>query len=82
MDTDPMCRHGCLELENANHVLTTCEKYSEDNIPIKEFFQKNNLTWCSTNLLGLNPSLSKLKEIEIRDLLVQFNLSTKIHLIL
>jgi hypothetical protein len=67
---------------HANHVLTTCEKYSEDYIPIKEFFQKNNLTWCSTNLLCLNPSLSKLKQIEIRDLFVQFNLSSKIHLIL
>jgi hypothetical protein len=44
MSTDPLCRHGGPELENTDHVLTSCEKYPEDYIPIKEYFQKNNVT--------------------------------------
>lgn len=52
------------------------QKTLADYTPIKEFFLKNNFTWCSTNNLGLNTSLRKHRQIEIRNLLAQF---TEIH---
>ncbi|KZR98941.1 Uncharacterized protein APZ42_005407 [Daphnia magna] len=81
MDTDPLCRHGCQDIENANHILTTCEKYTNKYLPIKKFFQDNNLNWCSSNILGLNFTLSKSLQLLIRDQLVQFIFNTKIYLI-
>jgi hypothetical protein len=79
MHTDPLCRHGCPELENSDHILTSCIKHESEYTPIKEYFKSIHLTWSSSNLLGFNSSLSKHTQMEIRNMLVHFIFATKIH---
>lgn len=82
MDVSPLCRHGCLELEDTKHVLTTCKLYYNLHAPIKQFFMENKLTWDVNTLIGLNMSLDKSKQLQIRDVLVSFLWKSKLHLII
>ncbi|KAI9557327.1 hypothetical protein GHT06_017155 [Daphnia sinensis] len=74
----PLCRHGCPELEDTKHVLMKFKFYNNLHASIKQYFMENQLTWEINNLLGLNMSLDKRKQLQIRDVLVSFLRKSKL----
>ena len=71
-DVSPLCRLGCSQRENAQHILIDCPRLVRCRAAILRLFSHIHLPLTLENLLGLHPSLSCQQQLIIRNALTTY----------
>jgi hypothetical protein len=69
---DPSCRFGCEAIENPHHTLIDCPKNEHFRTQIRQCTTTNRIPMDVESLTGLNSSIVKKKQFEIRHLVAKF----------
>lgn len=77
-DFSPLCRSGCSERENAQHILIDCPHLVKHRVAILRLFSHLNLPLTLENLLGLHPSIPCQQQLSIRNTLTTYLVNCKL----
>lgn len=71
-ECDPLCRRGCEEVEDAQHVLIDCPALENPRRILKHFLLLKNLPFDLPSVLGLNLTFPVSTQFKIRNLMSKF----------